>query len=171
MDALPVEKLPDGLKPSALHYLAGVLAALISMPAPYYLHPAAKLHLKQIVELGIQIGRQALRPTGIEFEENELHRLTTYLPRPLRLPVSHVMGWQLPARTYVLLPGYVDADDGGRHFVNADQLAELYGVQISECVVIPFGNLESAKSRWPEDAVKLMPRNDGNYCLPSDKPN
>jgi hypothetical protein len=38
---------------------------------------------------------------------------------------------------FVLHPGYVTSpNDGDRHYIGARQLADLYGVRLSECVVI-----------------------------------
>ena len=72
---------------------------------------------------------------------------------------------------YVLCPGYViSRSDGQRHYVSADALRRLYGVQPSECVTYPQGNDSEADIRrriWidPPGAICLMPRYDGDYRL------
>lgn len=65
---------------------------------------------------------------------------------------------------YVLCPGYVrSANDGDRHFINADQLACLYHVKRSDCTVMPE---DSRGWQPPNDAYYLRPRYDGRYALP-----
>lgn len=71
------------------------------------------------------------------------------------------------SRRYVLCPGIVTSkSDGQRHYVGPAQLARLYGVPFSECVIFPQ---EYAQVRgWldPPGAVYLRPRYDGDYSLP-----
>lgn len=77
---------------------------------------------------------------------------------------------------YALHPGMVTSKrDGDRHFIDAHQLARLYGVRPSECVVVPW-NVEQGRERQHQllleriermDLIHLHPRYDGNYKLPS----
>lgn len=78
---------------------------------------------------------------------------------------------------YVLCPGHVNSAIGEKninHFVTADRLIELYGVDESVCFVLesPIGlspfdyELWAEKSKQlPVDAIYLRPREDGNYQL------
>jgi hypothetical protein len=66
---------------------------------------------------------------------------------------------------YVVVPGYVYSRDGDRHFVNADQLQQLYGVNSSECLVEPSGDRARGYTR-PEGAIVLHPKSNGDYSLP-----
>lgn len=69
---------------------------------------------------------------------------------------------------YVLHPGPV-AGPFGRdpQHIDAGQLASLYGVEPSECVVAP--DYDADWATWPEPpgAIHLRPRADGNYQLPT----
>lgn len=79
------------------------------------------------------------------------------------------------AARYLLCPGWVTSRaDGQDHHVDAADLARLYGVPMSECVVLP-GAL-AFHSRYTRgqllarvdagDLVALRPRHDGDYRLP-----
>lgn len=60
---------------------------------------------------------------------------------------------------YLLCPDWVDsAVDGQRHFVSAVQLAQLYGVPPSECIIYQKG-LRFNMCQY----IILRPRRDGNY--------
>lgn len=63
-------------------------------------------------------------------------------------------------KKYLLLPGYVRSKtDGQSHYVSADQLVRLYGVDWRECVVgVDVPELDKL--------IVLMPRRDGNYAVP-----
>jgi hypothetical protein len=66
------------------------------------------------------------------------------------------------ALRYVLHPGYVISKyDGQEHFVGGPTLAQLYGVNIHDCV---FGDIPSYREQ--ENDVHLRPRCDGDYRLP-----
>lgn len=75
-------------------------------------------------------------------------------------------------RRYVLHPGRVTSKaDGQSHYINAAQLADLYGVSLRDCITYPAGDdTESRFKRqlWrdPVGAIHLHPRYDGNYQLP-----
>lgn len=72
---------------------------------------------------------------------------------------------------YTLCPGYVTSvRDGDRHWINARQLAALYGVRLDECEVrpeaIPSRGRAYAPNRWePKADLELHPQTDGNYTL------
>lgn len=79
------------------------------------------------------------------------------------------------AAVYLLCPGWVTSQaDGQDHYLAAADLARLYGVPMSECVVLP-GAL-AFHSRYTRgqllarvdagDLVALRPRHDGDYRLP-----
>ena len=66
------------------------------------------------------------------------------------------------SRRYVLHPGYVySRNDGDRHFVGAVDLARLYGVRLSDCLVDRDGRFEHVTA-----VIHLRPRFDGDYRLP-----
>lgn len=77
---------------------------------------------------------------------------------------------------YLLCPGPVRSKrDGQVHHVPAMQLAHLYGVQLSECAILP-GNRTPWDSRAREtwlaranrgEVIALRPRYDGDYTLPA----
>lgn len=67
---------------------------------------------------------------------------------------------------YLVIPGNVlSKSDGDEHFISAQQLMELYGVNPSECIVIDSPH--KALSILDNDYIVLRPRYDGNYNLPS----
>lgn len=77
---------------------------------------------------------------------------------------------------YLLYPRFVRSRaDGDWHFIDARQLAMLYGVPMNECLVLPEVGRERFKCerlRLIErcevggDLTLLVPRHDGNYTLP-----
>lgn len=89
--------------------------------------------------------------------------------RPSEVRLSDGLG---PAR-YVLCPGMVTSkNDGRRHYIGAMALAQLYSVDIKQCEIF------EPAAWWPPSfwvmaeerhrgLVKLTPRHDGNYTLPS----
>ena len=79
---------------------------------------------------------------------------------------------------YALHPGPVTSKrDGDRHFIDAHQLAFLYRVRPSECVVVPW-NVEPGRELQRQllleriermNLIHLHPRASGNYTLPDPK--
>ena len=64
---------------------------------------------------------------------------------------------------YILCPEYTySLRDGERHYITAEMLVNLYGVDRSECVTIPR-NLRGWRA--PFGAKHLYPRRDGHYSL------
>ena len=67
---------------------------------------------------------------------------------------------------FCLHPGYVTSKhDGDRHYIGAEQLASLYGVDMKDCIVShsdKFGGFYHDTLY-----VHLHPRYDGNYSLPA----
>jgi hypothetical protein len=74
-------------------------------------------------------------------------------------------------KKYALYPGYVISQyDGDRHFISASQLAELYGVNFNECVIVDKSRPESMVMRGhTSDLIPLFPRMDGKYKKPPNK--
>lgn len=65
---------------------------------------------------------------------------------------------------YVLHPGYVTSkNDGDEHWISAGNLARLYRVKPTDCIVVD-GRTRGHVS-LPDD-VHLYPRYDGDYKLP-----
>jgi hypothetical protein len=61
---------------------------------------------------------------------------------------------------YALHPGKIQSSsDGDTHFISASQLARLYRVRMSECVIWKEG-------MHTHDYIHLFPRTNGNYQLP-----
>lgn len=61
---------------------------------------------------------------------------------------------------YVIHPGFViSKNDGDRHYVTANQLIRLYGVNPRECLVAGRTALPS------DDLIHLHPQYSGNYEL------
>jgi hypothetical protein len=67
---------------------------------------------------------------------------------------------------YVLCPGWVTSqNDGEQHYIDAMQLARLYGVDLRNCLIRPARrSLDSADYAGK---VFLHPRFDGDYRLPT----
>ncbi len=78
---------------------------------------------------------------------------------------------EMAMKKYLLCPGPVTSKiDGDRHHISASDLARLYGVQMSECVV-RSESLISTRGRGLNEnngLIELWPRYDGNYKLPKD---
>ena len=67
-------------------------------------------------------------------------------------------------KRYILYPGPVRSQtDGQVHYVGAADLAQLYGVRLSECVVMASGCLEIPQGVVLSGARHLRPRADGQY--------
>lgn len=74
---------------------------------------------------------------------------------------------------FVLCPGMVTSKtDGDMHYIGAMQLARLYGVNACECEIYepapwwPPSYYQMAEERH-KGLIRLDPRYDGNYSLPS----
>ena len=74
---------------------------------------------------------------------------------------------------YLLCPGYVKSKyDGDEHYIGAMRLARLYGVDPRECEIFeprpwwPASFYRQDERRY-KDLIKLVPRYDGDYTLPS----
>jgi len=73
-------------------------------------------------------------------------------------------------KRYVLHPGNViSANDGQRHYVNAERLAWLYRVPMSECFVDEHtrGGPGAESARRDSAFIHLWPRYDSVYSLPA----
>lgn len=69
---------------------------------------------------------------------------------------------------FVLYPGFViSRTDGDRHYINADQLARLYGLRDGEYVVYQPPRAFDRAASWRRDPyaglTSLFPRADGDY--------
>ena len=72
---------------------------------------------------------------------------------------------------YVLCPGTVASQvDLDTHYISATQLAKLYGVRLTECIVRPTAT-STDYLEWtpPEGAILLRPRYNGDYALPTEE--
>lgn len=69
-------------------------------------------------------------------------------------------------KKYALVPGWITSkNDRQEHFIGAAQLADLYKVKMSECVVVQSDeDLEMVKRKG--ELVLLGPRYHGDYSLP-----
>lgn len=54
--------------------------------------------------------------------------------------------------------------DGQRHFISADKLIKLYGVNPDECIILAHPTHTNGYDL--EKLIILSPRYDGNYTLP-----
>jgi len=67
-------------------------------------------------------------------------------------------------KKYLILPDWVRSmHDGQEHFISADELVRLYGVNKAECQVCR-STLHSRIS--PPGLIVLRPRYDGDYSIP-----
>lgn len=64
---------------------------------------------------------------------------------------------------YVLHTGEATDLDGNTSWIDGDQLARLYGVAISECLIMNPGEADALAVLVPEDATHLYIREDGKY--------
>ncbi len=66
---------------------------------------------------------------------------------------------------YMLHPGFVRSmTDGDWHFVSAGALAELYGVNLSDCII---HNERSMYYNSIQNVIHLKPSRTGEYKLPT----
>lgn len=69
-------------------------------------------------------------------------------------------------KKYAVCPDWVTSrSDGERHYVDAQALVSLYGVNPSECVVAAPSRERSRQQQF-HGLIELRPRSDGNYKLP-----
>lgn len=72
----------------------------------------------------------------------------------------------MSGQRYVLCPGYVRSKtDGQRHYISAGQLAKLYRVKWSDCMVYSEERLVGFSREQRERLAWLYPSPDGNYKL------
>lgn len=63
---------------------------------------------------------------------------------------------------FILHPDHVRSkNDGDLHYIGAAQLARLYGVKMSECLIA--GTPEEVHRSPTTEVVHLYPREDGSY--------
>jgi hypothetical protein len=68
-------------------------------------------------------------------------------------------------KKYAVYPGYiVSKNDHDRHYISFDELCRLYKVNPAECVNTAF-----SPGIRHESLIKLEPRYDGNYELPTNE--
>ena len=64
---------------------------------------------------------------------------------------------------YIAFGGYViSPNDGEAHYVNARKLVDLYGVKLSECILV---NNFRRLSPYEQKLIPLYPSSSGNYKL------
>ena len=67
-------------------------------------------------------------------------------------------------RRIILHPGYVvSRKDGDTHYINQYQLATLYGLDITKCIVMGDTPREQLGFRTQEGDIHLYVRYDGDY--------
>ena len=66
-------------------------------------------------------------------------------------------------KKYLIIPGWVRSrNDEDKHWIGADKLMELYGVDPAECETLTMREF----THTPEhDLIPLAPRYSGNYTL------
>lgn len=64
---------------------------------------------------------------------------------------------------YVLHTGETNDSGGNTVWIDGDQLARLYGVAISECLIMNPGEADALQELVPEDATHLYIHEDGKY--------
>lgn len=68
-------------------------------------------------------------------------------------------------KRYMVCPGYVySRSDSDRHWISADRLIRLYGVNPAECIVSTSET--ERRGTWAADLIRLAPKWDGDYSLP-----
>ena len=76
-------------------------------------------------------------------------------------------------KKYIIYSGYVTSKtDGQEHFVSCKELVKLYGVNIKECCLIPFGQERSFfLGSGNKNLIKLFPREDEFYDIIEEQDN
>lgn len=73
-------------------------------------------------------------------------------------------------KKYLVIGGEViSRHDGQRHYVSAQQLVRLYGLNPSQCILVEEVDPSRAYG-YRKGMVRLYPRYDGDYTLPTRKP-
>lgn len=71
-------------------------------------------------------------------------------------------------KKYMLHPGRVISKaDGQEHYIQADQLARLYGVPLRECEIVAQSDALYQAHAERKDVIHLYPRFNGDYTLPA----
>lgn len=71
----------------------------------------------------------------------------------------------MKGKKYIVVGGeVVSCTDRQRHYVNAFNLCNLYGLDREECYLVE-GNDPKSCVGLPRDLLRLYPRYDGNYTL------
>ena len=67
---------------------------------------------------------------------------------------------------YILHPGYVLSSDGDTHLITGAQLASLYGLRLSDCIVI-YNDVDPCSIGYREQPgdIHLYPKESGDYKL------
>jgi len=66
-------------------------------------------------------------------------------------------------KKYVIFPGWIRSkNDGDRHFIGVGALAELYQVNLSECLVYD----DHMPSHFYDGLIRLHPKYNGDYTIP-----
>jgi len=69
---------------------------------------------------------------------------------------------------YLLVPGWMTRADDSRYYVSAVQLAELYGVPLTECVIETEDGHQRFQAGTDGPLVWLVPKQNGNYEVPNE---
>ena len=64
---------------------------------------------------------------------------------------------------YVLHTGEMTDSDGNTVWIDGDQLARLYGVAMSQCLILNPDEADELQSLIPDDATHLYILEDGKY--------
>lgn len=64
---------------------------------------------------------------------------------------------------YVVVPAFITSKmDGDRHYIGADKLMRLYGVDPRECLILDYRG-DIIEGTIPKDVIWLTPRYHGDY--------
>lgn len=65
-------------------------------------------------------------------------------------------------KRWIVLGDYIVAKDGDVHYVSAQRLCELYGLDRAECIMGDITRPDSLRG-LPKDLPRFYPRRDGKY--------
>lgn len=68
-------------------------------------------------------------------------------------------------KKYLVIPGNIFSFDGDVHYISANVLIKLYGVNKSDCIIANEYNLRGLKKK---DYIILKPSGTGDYELSGD---